>query len=48
MPGFPLVTENHVEHVNVAILKYLEFILPTALLHCILFPKPAGKERLKI
>lgn len=44
MPSFLLVTENCIKHVNVAISKYLEFILPTAPLCCILFPKPAGKK----
>lgn len=44
MPSFLLVTEDYIEHGNVAILKYFEFILPTAPLYCILFPKPAGKK----
>ena len=37
-------TENYIDHVNVVISKYLKFILPTAPLSSILFPKPAGKE----
>lgn len=44
MPSFLLVSENYIEPVSVAISKYLEFILPTAPLCCILFPKLAGKK----
>lgn len=44
MPSFLLVTENCIEHGNVATLKYLEFLLPAAPLCCILYPKPAGKK----
>lgn len=44
MPSFLLVTQNCTEHGNVAISKYLGFILPTAPLCCILFPKPEGKK----